>query len=256
MPHHQYSEQRLFGGPSMTSLVRLPRPLGIITARAGSKRLPGKHLLQLGDKPLIAWTIEAARRSGIFSKIILSTDSARIASVGSRYGAEVPFLRPAQLARDRSTHVSVVEHTLGYLKNEGINAEYFMLLQPTSPFRTAVDLRAAWKLMARDGTDAVVSVCPMIEHPYLARTLSHDGTLVKLINDRLTYRRSQALPEVYRPNGAIYLCRTAVFQKYKTFFPSKTRAYIMSRERSIDIDTRQDYDAARAYCARKRVSHA
>ena len=214
--------------------------LAFIPARGGSKRLPGKNIKLLGGKPLIAWTIEAALKSKQIKQVIVSTDDTRIAAVARRYGAEVPFMRPARLAQDASTHIAVVVHALQQLKQE--TPSYVMLLQPTSPLRSAQDIDGAVALALKRKADAVVGVHEMPVHPFLARTLTKQGTLKKMIQDRLRYRRKQSLPLVYAPNGSLYLIRTDVLLRQQTFFPKKTYPWVMPPQRSLDVDTPWDFE--------------
>src|SRR5688572_4819747 len=136
----------------------MPNPsiVALIPARVGSKRVPGKNIRPLADHPLIAYTIAPAVDSGIFDAVIVSTDSEEIASIARHYGAEVPFLRPPQFARDTSPDIEWVEHTLNRLREEGRRCEAFSLLRPTSPFRTAATLRRAWAAFRADpGVDSL-----------------------------------------------------------------------------------------------------
>lgn len=215
--------------------------LALITARGGSKGLPGKNILPLAGKPLIAWTIEAALNSRVSNLVIVSTDDEEIAQVSRQYGAEVPFLRPAELAQDDSDHISVVVHAIRWLEqNRKQVPDYVMLLQPTSPLRTAEDIDAAVQIAEEHEATAVVSVCEMKQHPYLARSISEEGTLQEFVPAGLEYLRRQAFPSAYSINGAIYLNRSDSILRDRTFFPSDTYPYIMPAERSLDIDSAWD----------------
>lgn len=134
--------------------------LGIITARGGSKGVPRKNIKDLGGKPLIAWTIEAAKESGVFSRIILSTDDEEIAEVGKKYDAEIPFMRPSELAQDTTPTLPVLIHAVNWLKeNDNFYPDYTVILQPTVPFRQGWHLHEAVKLLESSGAGSVVSVC-------------------------------------------------------------------------------------------------
>jgi len=215
--------------------------IGLITARGGSKGLPRKNVLSLAGKPLIAWTIDAARNSGQLARVILSTDNAEIAQVAQEWGAEVPFMRPPELAQDHSDHLSVVEHALDWLKsNENCIPDYVLLLQPTSPLRAADDIAAAVDLARQHNADAVVSVTPVKHHPYIAKRILDNGTMAHFMPvDGLDLRR-QALPPAYALNGAIYLNRPESLRRDRAFVPPGTVAYVMPPERSIDIDSGWD----------------
>jgi len=219
--------------------------LGLITARGGSKGVPGKNIRPIGGRPLIEWTIESAFGAGELSHVVVSTDDGEIAAVAREAGASVPFVRPPALAEDDSSHVDVVEHALTWFMSEmGPDLSYVVLLQPTSPFRTAEDIDAAVRLAGETEANAVVSVCEASEHPYLCREQAEDGTLHDFIPCGIAYRRRQALPRVYHPNGAIYCIRPEVLVTRRTFFPAGTYPYVMPQERSLQIDTMWDLRVA------------
>ena len=137
-----------------------PKILGVITARGGSKRLPGKNIRPLGGKPLIAWTAEAALESRFIKRVLLSTDDPQIAEVVQKWGVEVPFIRPASLAQDDTPHIPVLEHAIHWLKeNQGACPDYLFILQPTSPLRTAEDIDSAIEIAIQKNADAVIGVC-------------------------------------------------------------------------------------------------
>jgi CMP-N,N'-diacetyllegionaminic acid synthase len=218
--------------------------VGLVTARGGSKRLPRKNVLPLAGKPMIAWTIEAARESGVLRRVIVSTEDDEIARVSREYGADVPFIRPMELALDDSDHVDVVNHALGWLEEqEGVHPDYVMLLQPTSPLRTAADIDACVALARQTDAPAVVSVSAMRPHPYLAMRLGDDGTLERVI---AVDAGREAWPPLVAPNGAVYLNRVASLRADRTFVPSGTLGYVMPSERSLDIDTLWDLSLADA----------
>lgn len=217
--------------------------VGLITARGGSKGLPGKNIRPLGGKPLIAWTIDAARRADSLARVIVSTDDKAIADVAREYGAEVPFIRPAELAQNRSPHIDVVLHALDALASvDGVSTDAVMLLQPTSPFRTADDIDAAVRLARQKGAPAVVSVVETHDHPFLVRRQSADGSLAPFVPCDIAYPRRQDLPPAYALNGAIYLCGVETIRRLRTFEPPGTLAYEMPPERSLQIDTPWDFD--------------
>ncbi len=217
------------------------RAIGLITARGGSKGLPRKNIRPLAGKPLIAWTIEAALNSRQLDRVIVSTDSEEIAQVAQAWGAEVPFLRPAELAQDHSDHLSVAEHAIRWLEaNDHICPNYLLLLQPTSPFRTAADIVAAVDIARQHNAIAVIGVTRMKTHPFQARQILADGTLGEIAISDVAYMRRQALPPVYAINGAIYLNRVESLLRDRTFFPQGAYPYIMPTEHTMDIDTAWD----------------
>ena len=218
----------------------------LVTARAGSKGVPSKNTRQLGGKPLLLWTIEAARSSLGVKRVLLSTEDNEIARIGRSAGAEVPFQRPPELASDAASHIDVVLHVLDWLQQkEGDLPDYLLLLQPTSPFRTSQDIEAAISLAKEPPHPlAVVSVCECDQHPYWAKRILPDGTMEDFVKSSHQDDRRQMLPKVYVLNGAIYLNRVDSFLRDKTFFPAGTLAYVMPRERSLDIDTPWDLHVA------------
>ncbi|MBN8238596.1 acylneuraminate cytidylyltransferase family protein [Marinobacter hydrocarbonoclasticus] len=217
--------------------------IAVIPARAGSKRLPGKNTKHLAGKPLIQWTIDAAISSGVFDRVFVSTESAHIAQVAKESGAEVPFMRPEELASDVSTTASVLANFLEMLeRRERCSVEYVCLLQPTSPLRTAEDIRSADKLLTSENLDAVVSVCEM-EHPIqLCNRLGPEKRLNGFIKPD-DNRRAQDQEKFYRINGAIYFCRMPIALDLNDVYSDflDTRAYIMSQQNSIDVDTELDF---------------
>lgn len=211
--------------------------LAIIPARGGSKRVPRKNVRDLCGKPVIAYTIEAALESSVFSRIIVSTDDDEVAGVAKRLGADVPFMRPPELAQDDTPGIEPVLHAVCWLdEHERYRPDYVMLLQPTSPLRTAKDIEAAVQLAQKKQADSVVSVCSVDQHPYWMKQITEDGRLVDFLLLDRAYTRRQDLPSVYALNGAIYLARREVLLKQQTFYTDRTYAYIMPPERSLDID--------------------
>lgn len=218
-----------------------PRLLALIPARGGSKRLPRKNLAPLAGRPLIAWSIETALAATTIDRVVVSTDDPEIASVARATGAEVPFLRPPELATDAAGSEAVIRHALETLEAEGENFDQVMLLQPTSPLRTAHDIDGAARLMHERNAEAVISVCPCDHPPEWSNTLPPDGSLRGFFRPGVRGTRSQDLPLSYRLNGAIYLYDCARLRgSGNLMMDDNSYAYIMPRERSIDIDTELD----------------
>jgi len=216
------------------------RTLALVMARGGSKGVPGKNMRVLAGKPLVVHTIEEARKCRLLDRIIISTDSAEIAETARMSGAEVPFLRPQELAGDASPVIDATIHALNWLANEGYDPEYSMLLQPTSPLRTSEDMEHVIKLASDKNADAVVSVCPSTHHPYLARKIDSSGKLSNLIDTPLAGARRQDLPESFSLNGAVYLVKTKVLCEKRSWNLPGAYAYVMPQERSFDIDSEWD----------------
>ena len=226
--------------------------LCVIPARGGSKSLPGKNLARLGGESLVHRAVRAARDSERCSRIVCSTDSDAIAAEAIGAGADAPFRRPAQLATDVSPTIDAVIHATGWVETErGRPVDLICILQPTSPLRTAEDLRAAIDLLldSRPPVDSVVSVCEVADaHPAWLRKIE-GGLLTPYFPDLKEPTRRQDLdshPAPYRRNGAIYVTRRDVVMIDRTVYGSRCLPYVMPDERSIDIDTETDLAVARA----------
>jgi N-acylneuraminate cytidylyltransferase len=214
------------------------RVIAIIPARGGSKRLPKKNILLLGGKPLIGWTIDAAKNSSYIDEIFISTDNQEIADIASTFGVTVPELRPEELSSDTATTQSVLFYTL---EKYGKNADIVVLLQPTSPFRTANHIDQAIELFNVKSAFSIVSVTPCEHPPQWANTLPDNGSMKDFLrfNDG---RRSQDLGESFRLNGAIYVYdikKLLAIDEMK--YREDSYAYKMSNETSIDIDNNIDF---------------
>ncbi|OAA18901.1 cytidylyltransferase domain-containing protein [Kosmotoga sp. DU53] len=216
------------------------RFLALIPARGGSKGLKDKNIRLLNNKPLLAYTIEAAKKSGIFDRIIVSTDSEKIAAVALKYGAEVPFMRPKELATDTASSMDVLIHTIELLQESGDIYDYVVLLQPTSPLRTSQDIVEAANLLIEKNANSVVSVCKVGHSPLWSNTLPEDLSLKDFIRPEIKNLRRQDLPIFYRLNGAIYIAKVSYILETKDFFGQGSYAYIMPVNRSVDIDTEFD----------------
>jgi CMP-N,N'-diacetyllegionaminic acid synthase len=220
--------------------------IAIIPARSGSKGLKDKNIRPLNDKPLIAYSIETAIKTGIFDEIMVSTDSEVYATIAIESGASVPFLRSFTQSSDTAGSWDVVKEVLnGYrlLKRE---FDTVCLLQPTSPLRRVDDIISAYKLMECKSADSITSVCEMDHSPLWAMVLPKDGSLTdfrKNLNDA----PRQQLSTYYRINGAIYIRKVEYGNDYITIKDENEFAYIMDRRNSVDIDTLEDFEIAEFY---------
>lgn len=217
--------------------------LGVITARGGSKGVPRKNIRLLGDKPLIAWSIEAAKGSNLLTDFIISTDDEEIERVAKEWGAPVPFRRPADLATDEAKSIPVIQHALQWMKeHEGKEYDAVMILQPTSPFRTAKDIDACMQKMEDTGCDSVMGVLKLtdVSIPKLKRL--EDDCIFPFtdITEGKESASRHAAPDVYQRNGAVYLTKTSLIFE-NDLFGADSRAHIMSEDRSIDINTLLDF---------------
>lgn len=221
------------------------RFLGLIPARGGSKRVPRKNLLPVAGKPLLAWTIDAARAARRLDHLILSTDDEEIAALGRRQGVDVPFMRPPRLASDTATGHDVVVHAVSTLAERGEHYDFVVVLQPTSPLRSHQDIDDAITLLLDKNADAVVSVCLTDHPPEWSNTLPDDLSMRDFFRPGVRNVRSQDLPANYRLNGAIYIHRCAHLLRDGIHdMDEETFAYVMPRLRSIDIDEPFDLEIA------------
>lgn len=219
--------------------------LAIIPARGGSKGLPGKNIKILCGKPLIAYTIEQSKACSYIDKTIVSTDDWGIAEIAKKYGAEIPFMRPAKLANDTASTIDLITHATNWLKkHENYQPEYILLLQPTSPLRTIKDIEGAIQTFKNGNARAVVSVCETDHHPWWSNTLPEDGNMNHFLRPEIHNKQRQEFPIFYRLNGAIYLADTDYLHEHKSFFGPDTVAYKMSRNGSVDIDSELDFKLA------------
>lgn len=225
--------------------------LGVITARAGSKGLPGKNVKLLAGKPLLAYTIHAARASNALDSVILSTEDEQIADLGRQLGCDVPFIRPRDLAQDNTPHLPVIQHAVQWMKERAnYSPDAVMILQPTSPLRQPEDIRAAVELLNRSRADSVVSASEVPAHAHPMRVLRIDDTGAAVLfvsGDRVRHRinRRQDLPEAWVMNGAIYVCRTRVlFASEPSLYGDRVMVYRMPAERGLSIDDARDFAEA------------
>jgi N-acylneuraminate cytidylyltransferase len=226
-------------------LIAGGKVLAVVTARAGSKGLPRKNLRELGGKPLIAWTIAAGRACRYVDRLVVSTDDREIADVARSCGAEVPFMRPAELAMDDTPGVAPVLHCLGALPGYA----WVVLLQPTSPLRPATDIDACLELCERSSAPACVSVVAPSHSPFHTFRVGAEGRLEPLLGWERSSDRRQDLPQAYALNGAVYVARSDWLARTRSFVSPETVAYVMPPERSIDIDTAGDLTLAEAVLA-------
>lgn len=222
--------------------------LGLITARGGSKGIPGKNLALCGGKPLLEWTIEAARGARCLSRTVISTDDPHIADHARRNGVEAPFLRPSALASDTAKSIDVAQHAVEWLMaNEQWATEIVVLLQPTSPLRTAQHIDEAFALLAPD-TESVCSVeeVPHTFKPWLVRTLTDGGYLHDYENRELPFDRyrRQGQPTLYALNGPVVIVTRIATIRSGSFYGERCIPYFMNARDSVDIDTPEDLELA------------
>jgi CMP-N,N'-diacetyllegionaminic acid synthase len=215
--------------------------LAVIPARGGSKGLPGKNLKLLAGKPLIAHTIETALITPELSRIIVSTEDEVIARVAEQFGAEVPFMRPTNLASDNSLAIDTYKYTVDKLINdEGIDIDEYLVLLPTSPLRDASDISNAVKIFRNKNANSVISVTKGDKPVSWFKSLDTEG---RLLENDITLKNRQDEDDYYCPNGSIYIFKKELIDEGK-YYSDKTYSYVMPKSRSVDIDFEIDLQFA------------
>jgi N-acylneuraminate cytidylyltransferase/CMP-N,N'-diacetyllegionaminic acid synthase len=214
--------------------------LCIVPARFGSKGLKKKNIIKLGKYPLIAWPIKAALKCKYIDKVIVSTDSKKIAAIAENYGAEVPFLRPTKLSTDKVSTVSVIKHALNFFKKKNIIFNYVLCLECTSPFTSSKDINLAINLFFRKKADSLIGVglCSA-RHPDYLFYQNNDLFLSKYINKK-KYLRRQNLKNIFFIDGSLYLSKVQSLFNNNSFISKRTLPYIMPKHKSFEIDDKID----------------
>ena len=218
--------------------------LAIIPARGGSKGVKDKNIKDLNGKPLISHTIINASRSKYIDKVLVSTDSIKIAEISKLFGAHVPFLRPDEISGDDAKTIDAVIYTIEKLKEVTEQYDILILLQPTSPLRTTQDIDNALEIFLESSMQSLVSVCKVTESPVLMRTINNNMPK-KILNINSTIRR-QDMPQFYRVNGAIYINYIKEISR-ETSFNDNVIPFVMSIQNSIDIDSIDDFMLAEKF---------
>jgi pseudaminic acid cytidylyltransferase len=217
--------------------------IAIIPARGGSKRIPNKNIKLFAGQPIISYSIRVAQETKMFNKIIVSTDSLEIAKVAKEYGAEVPFLRPAELANDFANTDEVMYHSLDWLAKEGMQPEYFCCIYATAPFIQARFLKLGYEKLVSYGVASVFSVTTYPYPIFRSLKITKKG-FIEMIWPEYTNFRSQDLPEAYHDAGQFYWANTNKFLKSKTLFAEDSLPLILPRYFVQDIDTMEDWEIA------------
>ena len=230
--------------------------LGVIPARGGSKGVPGKNLRDVAGRPLLAYTVDAARASRRLNRVVLSTDDSAVADAGRRLGVEVPFMRPVHLATDEAPMLPVLLHAVDEMQARGFAADAVAVLQPTSPLRRAEHIDAAVELLASTAADAVVSVVE-VPHQFAPASLMRlEGDRLLPLTDAPMVLQRQQKALVYARNGpAVLVVRTAQLRK-GSLYGDDTRALVMTSDDSVDVDTAWDFDLLVFLLARRAAAPA
>lgn len=226
--------------------------LAVIPARGGSKGVRDKNIKELAGKSLIIYTIEAALSANIFEKVIVSTDSSLIADIAEKNGAEIPFVRPCEIAGDFVSSDEVIMHAVEFFEKKGNKFTEVCKLQPTSPLRNGTHIREAYNLFKEKEANFVVSLCECEHSPLWMGKLLKDGLMDDFIRNEIKLSCRQKLPVYYRLNGAIYMAKIDAFKREKSFFGQKGYAYLMQQEDSIDIDSELDFKIAECILERRK----
>ena len=220
--------------------------LAIIPARGGSKGIPGKNIKLLGGKPLLQYTVEAARESRLLSRVILSSEDTAIIEVAKALEVEVPFVRPAHLATDRSGSLEVVQHALEYFKERGVFFDAVCLLQPTTPFREPGSIDTAIAQFLSKDFDSLISVrkVPDEFNPHWVFEPDKNGSLKVATGEKEIIYRRQDLPSAYFRDGSIYLTKTNVILKQNSLYGNKIGYVVSEGEKYVNVDTTKDWERA------------
>jgi CMP-N,N'-diacetyllegionaminic acid synthase len=220
--------------------------LGLITARGGSKGIPGKNIKLLAGKPLLEYTAEAALAATRLAKVILSTDDEAIAALGRKTGLDVPFLRPVELAQDDTPTLPVVQHALEWCEKHGEKFDAVCLLQPTSPLRTPGTIDACIELFKKSGADSVVTILPVPDeyNPHWVYFKGVDGFLRLSTGEFTPIPRRQALTPAFHREGSVYITRRDVVMEQGSLYGQKVVGYQMEADQSVNLDTPADWERA------------
>ncbi len=219
------------------------KTVAIVTARGGSKGLPGKNIKILNGKPLIGWTLEQIKASELVDEVFVSTDSQKIADVCERFGVPVPELRPDYLAEDSTSSIDVLEYTLQYLKNAGKEFDYFILLEPTSPLRKQKDLDNIIKLAGDNREcDGVISVGEVhMEHPSIVKRITQKGKIAPYLENISGIYQRQQLGKAYFPYGVGYMLKTDILMEKHSIYTDNILPYFIERWQNYEVDDIYDF---------------
>lgn len=219
------------------------RRIAVIPARSGSKGLKDKNIKEMAGKPLMAYTIEAARLSGVFDEIMVSTDSEKYAEIARKYGASVPFLRSEATSGDKASTWDTVREVIGNYKNLGEEFDVVAVLQPTSPLRTADDIKGGMELFDKNHASAVIGVCELEHSINICNTLGENNSMNGFFDSNVSGRRQDA-GKYYRINGALYIQKVDALMNKENLYGEGSYAYIMDKKASIDVDDEMDFKMA------------
>jgi pseudaminic acid cytidylyltransferase len=225
----------------MNFLKKKFKPICIIPARGGSKRIKNKNIINFFGKPLIYYSIKAAKKSKIFSRIIVSTDSKKIMNIAIKYGAEVPFLRSKELSDDKTSSKDVLIDTINKINSK--NVDYHCLMYPTAPLIKSEDIKSAFKKLLNKKADGLMTISKYMNHPLRSLILKND--YLKFKWKKYKKKNSQDLEELYHDCGNFYFFKTKKILMKKIFYPKKMIPYFLKLHHSVDIDNYDDLNLAK-----------
>ncbi len=224
------------------------RILGLINARGGSKGVPGKNIKLMNGKPLIGYSIECARQSRFIDKVLVSTDDPEIAEVAKSFGADVPFLRPQELASDTAKQIDAMIHAVNFLEDNGENYDIICVLQPTCPMRIAEDIDATLELLISSNADSAITVTDVGgRHPRTLYNKDQSGRVFPYLESDGAGVLRQNFEELYWRTGAVYAMKRDVLMMHKSLYGEDIRGHVMPEERCFNIDGPFDWDVCEAY---------
>lgn len=226
--------------------------IAVIPARGGSKRIPRKNIKLFHGKPMIAYSIEAAKKSGCFDKIIVSTDDQDIADIAIQYGAEVPFVRPTDIADDHATTMDVIQHAIEWCQSQGMFVDLLCCIYATAPFISADDLIKGLTLVSAGDIDYAFSATSFAFPIQRAMSLNDNGS-VQMLQPEHVNTRSQDLQEAFHDAGQFYWGKVSAFEAGRPFFSLSSKAILIPRKRVQDVDTFEDWEFAEALYAVMQV---
>ena len=218
--------------------------LAIVPARGGSKGLPGKNIKELCGKPLVAWSIEAGLKSKYVDEVMVSTDDEQIAEISKKYGANVPFLRPSELASDTATTFDAIKHTIDYYKNElKKEFDYIVLLEPTSPLRenNDIDIMIEKIVDNQEEFDSISSIGEVHEHPSIMKQIVNKNYIVPFCKELKVTTRRQDNEKAYFPYGVAYIAKIKNLLEEETFYTKRNTFYEIKRYQCYEIDDLYDF---------------
>lgn len=228
--------------------------LGLIPARGGSKGVSRKNIRQLCGKPLLQYTAESALTAHHLSRVILSSDDEEVARVGERCGLQVPFLRPAHLAQDDTPMLPVIQHALNWFESNGERFDAVCVLQPTNPLRRSEDIDGCIEMLQREDADAIVTILPVPHgyNPHWVYFRHKNGSLQLSTGESEPIPRRQSLPPAYHRDGSVYVTRSDVITSGKGLYGNRLLGYLLNSDRSVNIDSLEDWQRAETLIAQKR----